>query len=185
MKFSTTADSPPQDTWVWGTETLIWGFSPEHKYTLKLLEPKVGRDGCLSLQHHHEKSETWFVLEGEVWALVIQNDYVITRVMKKGDFQNLPAGTVHRLMGITDDAKVLESSTPDKHAADKSVAKDVVRLHCVHGRECEPYMFPEKQPLIDEAIEISEKAIGQLEGGEKPEELHTDYLIDTGLVAIG
>lgn len=182
MKFTSAAESAPQDSWVWGTETILWGFSPQHEYTLKLLEPRPGRDGCLSLQHHHEKSETWFVLEGKVWALVVQNDYVITRVMKKGDFQNLPAGTIHRLMGITPDAKVLESSTPDRHAADKSVKKDVVRLHCVHGRECESYSKPEKQDLVDEAIEASERAILAVEAGEVPEELNVDYLIDAGAV---
>ncbi|MCI5065975.1 hypothetical protein MRY87_09650 [bacterium] len=165
-QFSETRTDAPCDEWVWGKERLLWGYSPEHHYTLKILQPKRGREGCLSLQYHHEKSETWFVLSGKVWALIIQSDQVFSRVMSKGDFQNLPTGTVHRLMGLTDDAQVLESSTPDRHAADKTIKKDVIRLHCVLGRECEPYEYPEKQPLIETAIQVTEETITALEAGK-------------------
>ncbi|MCB0328183.1 MAG: hypothetical protein KDD70_00930 [Bdellovibrionales bacterium] len=176
MKFSKEHQEIPVDTWVWGKEMLLWGYDPEHKYTLKILHPKIGREGCMSLQYHREKSETWFVLEGSIWAVFIEGDQVITRVMHKGDFQNLPTGTVHRMMGLTDSVRILESSTPDAHAADKSVEKDVVRLHCVHGRDCEQYEFTEKQHLIDEAIRASEEAIAAVNRGETPSELNLQAL---------
>jgi len=176
MKFSSKHENIPEDEWVWGRETLVWGYEADHAYTLKILAPKVGREGCLSLQYHHQKSETWFVLSGQIWALMIQSGQIITRVMSKGDFQNLPTGTVHRMMAITEDAKVLESSTPDRHAADKSLPKDVVRLHCVHGRDCEEYEAPEGRLLVEKAILVTEEAIRQVELGHIPIEDGLDLL---------
>ena len=123
------------DTWVWGNERILWGQNSSDKYTVKILEPKVGRFGCLSLQYHDNKDETWVVIQGEVWALIVREDgTVCTKIMKPGDVQNLPSGMIHRLMGVTEDCRVLEASSLDEHAADKSVEKDVVRLDCVYGR---------------------------------------------------
>ena len=183
MKFSGQHESIPVDEWVWGQESLLWGYDSSHAYTLKILAPKVGRAGCLSLQYHHEKSETWFVLSGEIWALMIQSGEVITRIMKKGDFQNLPAGTVHRMMALSDDAKVLESSTPDRHAADKSVPKDVVRLHCVHGRECESFDDAGQQAVVERSIQVTEEAIATFERGGRPAEIGLGVLEGAGVVS--
>ncbi len=180
MKFSKDHELPPEDEWVWGKETLLWGYESEHAYTLKLLKPKKGRDGCLSLQYHHQKSESWYVLHGRAWALIIQDGEVITRIMQTGDFQNLPTGTIHRLMGLSDDVVVLESSTPDAHAADKTAKKDVVRLHCVHGRECESFDDPEKQALVHKAIEVTETAISAINSGGCPAESSVNLLLGAG-----
>ncbi|MCB0354859.1 MAG: hypothetical protein KDD64_15095 [Bdellovibrionales bacterium] len=163
-----------RDSWHWGTESIFWGFDPSHQYTLKLLQPKKGRDGCLSLQYHHEKSESWVVLEGVAWAFMIVDGQVCTRLLKKGDVQNLPTGIIHRLMGASDDVKILEPSTPDRHASDKSQPKDVVRLHCVFGRECAAARDSAEEALVERAIVVTEEAILQLERGELPQEIAPD-----------
>ena len=59
------------DSWVWGNERIIWGYDSSHQYTFKILEPKRGHSGCMSLQYHHVKSETWLVLRGQLWTLFI------------------------------------------------------------------------------------------------------------------
>ena len=158
----------PIDSWVWGNEVLVWGSKPEHEYTCKILEPKAGRLGCLSLQYHDKKSESWIVLRGVVWALIITDNKLTTRIMRAGDIQNLPAGTIHRLMGLSNDAQVVEASTPDRHAADKSVKKDVKRLHCVFDRPLDPARSSQEKDLIAQAINATEAAIAAYESGTLP-----------------
>lgn len=168
------------DEWVWGTETIIWGYDPAHQYTFKVLAPKKGRLGCLSLQYHHEKSESWFQYTGVAWALLIIGDTVCTRLLRAGDIQNIKTGVIHRLMGVTDDCKVLEPSTPDKHAADKSVAKDVVRLHCVQGREVSAPRHDREALLAARAVTITEEAIEAIENGQLPKEYSPELLVGHG-----
>lgn len=165
------------DEWIWGKETLIWGANPKDQYTFKVLEPKVGKLGMLSLQYHHEKSETWFQLRGKAWALVVVGDQVCTRIMTPMDIQNLPCGTIHRLMGLTNDCQVLEPSTPDRHAADKTVVKDVIRLDCVLGREVSVPTDELQKKVVQQAKEISLKAISDIENGKLPEEINLDLLL--------
>jgi len=153
------------DQWVWGNETILWGFDPDHKYTLKMIEPRPGRAGCLSLQYHHEKSESWIVLRGLAWALIVENGVVCTRVMKAGDVQNIPCGRIHRLMALSQDLKLIEPSTPDRHAADKSVTKDVVRLDCLHGRPIDPPRDGYEAKIVKECVRLTEEAIACFEKG--------------------
>lgn len=171
---------PKVDKWVWGNEQIAWGFDTSHKYTFKILEPKVGKDGCLSLQYHHEKSETWLVIRGEVWALVVIGDQVATKIMRPGDGQNLPTGVIHRLMGLTPDCQVAEASTPDRHAADKSVPKDVVRLHCVQGREVARPVDERMAKVTAEAIDITMQAIASIAAGKTPIEVNPELLQSSG-----
>lgn len=157
------------DSYVWGEEEILYGFDPSHEYTYKLLKPKKGRQGCLSLQYHRKKSETWLVARGIAWGITIIDDKVETHVLHPGDHLNLEAGTIHRLMAVTDDCIVAESSTPDAYAADKNVEKDVIRLHCVHGRDC---VLPDevfKSKLVLSAIHATEAAIADIEAGKIPE----------------
>lgn len=175
---------PHTDKWVWGTEQIVWGFNPSHKYTFKILEPKVGKDGCLSLQYHHEKSESWLVVRGLVWALVVVGDTVATRIMRPGDGQNLPTGVIHRLMGLTPDCQVAEASTPDRHAADKTVPKDVVRLHCVQGREVAAPINEQMAKVTNDAIAITLAAIDAVAAGRIPDEVNPEILKDNGFFKI-
>lgn len=155
------------DSWVWGNERVIWGYDPSHKYTLKILEPKVGKLGCLSLQYHLEKSETWICFRGKAWALAVINGEVATTILESGSIIPLPTGTIHRLMGVTENCQIIEPSTPDKHAADKSISKDVVRLHCVLGREVEPPRSDEEKRILERCIEVTEEAIFLIESGQE------------------
>lgn len=162
-KFKTT------DKYVWGEEDILFGYQPNHPYTFKLLKPKKGRVGCLSLQYHNQKSETWVVVTGIAWGVTIDDHHIKSYVLRPGEHLTLEAGTIHRLMAITDDTVVAEASTPDAYAADKEVTKDVVRLHCVHGRECQlpNDVFQCKQVLV--AIHLTETAISLIEKNEVPE----------------
>lgn len=175
---------PKIDTWVWGRERIIWGFDPSHQYTFKILEPKVGRDGCMSLQYHDYKSETWLMLRGEIWALFALDGQVCTKIMRPGDGQNIITGVIHRMMGLTGDAQVAEPSTPDRHAADKSAPKDVVRLHCVHGREVVKGRTAEEQRLVELSIQYSEEAIKCVESGQRPPEHQPEFLEARGAFRI-
>ncbi|MCB0333300.1 MAG: hypothetical protein KDD55_07360 [Bdellovibrionales bacterium] len=172
------------DEWAWGREQIIWGYDPSHEYTCKILEPKKGRQGCLSLQYHHKKSESWIVYRGVAWAVIALEGKVCTRVLRKGDIQNLPAGSIHRLMGLSDDLQVIEPSTPDAHAADKSVKKDVVRLHCVFGRECSEPRSEEEAALVKTCIEYTEEAIGCVERGNEPPEHNREWLNSRGAFSL-
>lgn len=175
---STSNGGVKTDEWVWGTEMIVWGYESSHAYTFKIIEPKQGRAGCMSLQYHNEKSETWLVLRGTIWGLAVIGDTVCTRLMSAGDIQNLPTGVIHRLMGVTADARVAEPSTPDRHAADKSVKKDVVRLHCVLGRECVAPRDAREEKIVKQAILYTEEAIAAIERGQMPIE-HNRALLDS------
>lgn len=172
------------DKWIWGDEVIVWGYDPAHKYTVKIVEPKKGRPGCLSLQYHREKSETWIVLRGCVWGLLIIDGTVCTRLMRPGDIQNVDTGIIHRLMGVGDDAQVLEPSTPDRHSADKNIAKDVVRLHCVFGREVSKPRDAAEAQLVAQAVTVTEAAIQAIEAGKLPLELNTELLRGRGAYRI-
>ncbi len=155
---TTTSQIHHTDSYIWGEEDIIWGYEVTHQYTLKILRPKLGLAGALSLQYHNEKSESWYVLKGTAWMLLIDNGEIITRTMHKGDIQTLPAGVIHRLMALSSDLEVLEASTPDRHAADKSYHKDVVRLACAHGRPVSAPRTPEEARLVAAAIEVTAAA---------------------------
>jgi len=166
------------DEWIWGSEKILRGDQPEHEFTLKVLEPKKGRVGCLSLQHHNKKSEAWIVIRGLAWALVVVEDKVCTAVMKPGDYCAMDAHTIHRLMAVTDDLQIIEPSTPDEHARDKSVVKDVIRLHCVHGREVSKPKSLEEESIVKTCIDYSEEAIAAIEAGKMPPEYNPEFVIN-------
>lgn len=178
---------PPikEDVWVWGSEKIIWGFDSAHKYTFKILQPKVGQAGCLSLQYHHQKSESWLVLHGMAWVLLVIDGKICTRVMKAGDIQNLPSGVWHRITAISPDLQVAEPSTPDAHAADKSIPKDVVRLHCYHGREITVPSAEIQKKLVVEAVRVSDEAMRDIEKGKEPQQYGIETLVKNGAFRLG
>lgn len=149
-----------------------------------MLEPKKGKAGCLSLQYHREKSESWFVFQGIAWALVVVDDVVCTRIMRPGDIQNLERGTIHRLMGVSDDCRVLEPSTPDAYAADKNVVKDVIRLHCMLGREVAKPSNDQEAKVVAESIKITVEACAAIDDGQIPPEINVQKLIGNGAFRI-
>lgn len=106
----------------WGYE--IWWAHTEH-YAGKILHVKAGHR--LSLQYHHEKDESCYVLSGRL--LLVQGDSVDnlseTAVSEGHVWRNMP-GIVHTIRAI-EDADVLEVSTPH--------LDDVTRLLDNYGRE--------------------------------------------------
>jgi mannose-6-phosphate isomerase-like protein (cupin superfamily) len=106
----------------WGYE--IW-YAWTDRYVGKILH--VRRGGKLSLQYHHQKDETSYVLRGR---LLLTKGPTVDRltVSEIGEgyaWRNRP-GEVHTIEGL-EDTDVLEVSTPE--------LDDVVRLQDLYGRE--------------------------------------------------
>jgi quercetin dioxygenase-like cupin family protein len=106
----------------WGYE--IWWAHTEH-YAGKILHVDAGQR--LSLQFHHEKDESCYLLSGKL--LLVEGDSADTlseTIVAEGHaWRNLP-GAVHTIEAI-EDSDVLEVSTPQ--------LDDVVRLVDNYGRE--------------------------------------------------
>lgn len=106
----------------WGYE--IW-YAWTDQYVGKIIH--VNKGGKLSLQYHHLKDETSYLLKGKL--LITKGpdvDHLIVTEHGEGyQWRNLP-GEIHTIEGI-EDADVLEVSTPH--------LEDVVRLQDFYGRE--------------------------------------------------
>lgn len=83
----------------WGQE-LIYRTSNEYLFKQITLH----KDCRVSLQHHEFKSETLVVLEGVLNLTIITPDSDIPTewILNPGDSFFIPAGTIHRMTGITD-----------------------------------------------------------------------------------
>lgn len=104
----------------WGYE-LLWAATD--KYAGKLLHVRAGEK--LSRQFHTSKDEWQHVLSGRIIIEIGRGDMRQSATLGPGDGIHIEAGTVHRLIGVTD-AVVLEASTPE--------LGDVVRLEDAYGR---------------------------------------------------
>jgi mannose-6-phosphate isomerase len=106
----------------WGSE-LIWTHTD--RYVGKLISVNAG--SRLSLQFHHEKDESIYVVEGTL-NLHLENDEGDVEQIKMGpgDFARVHTGRVHRFEAITD-VRLIEVSTPE--------LDDVVRLEDDYGRQ--------------------------------------------------
>jgi mannose-6-phosphate isomerase-like protein (cupin superfamily) len=106
----------------WGYE--IW-YAWTDQYVGKIIH--VNRGGKLSLQYHHQKDETSYLLKGKL-RLTKGPDadhLTITEIDAGHQWRNRP-GEIHTIEAI-EDADVLEVSTPH--------LDDVVRLSDSYGRE--------------------------------------------------
>ncbi len=106
----------------WGSE-LIWTHTD--RYVGKLITIHAGQR--LSLQFHHHKDESIYVVEGTL-NLHLENDSGDVEQIKMGpgEFARVEPGKIHRFEAITD-TKIIEVSTPE--------LDDVVRLEDDYGRE--------------------------------------------------
>lgn len=105
----------------WGYE-LIWADT--ELYVGKILHVNAGES--LSLQYHEQKDETIHVLSGAIRYFAGQApESLIEYEMTEGMSFRTPAGTVHRMIAISD-CDVLEVSTPH--------LDDIVRLGDRYGR---------------------------------------------------
>jgi mannose-6-phosphate isomerase-like protein (cupin superfamily) len=106
----------------WGHE--LW-YALTERYAGKILHVDVGQR--LSLQFHHHKDESCYLLTGRL--LLVQgasaDDLVETEIAPGHAWRNEP-GQVHTIEAI-ETSQVLEVSTPE--------VDDVVRLLDAYGRE--------------------------------------------------
>jgi mannose-6-phosphate isomerase-like protein (cupin superfamily) len=106
----------------WGYE--IW-YAWTDQYVGKIIHVNKGHK--LSLQYHHHKDETSYLLKGKL-LLTKGNDpenLTVTEIGEGYAWRNRP-GEIHTIEGV-EDADVLEVSTPH--------LDDVVRLKDAYGRE--------------------------------------------------
>jgi quercetin dioxygenase-like cupin family protein len=111
----------------WGYE--IW-YAWTDQYVGKIIHVN---QGCrLSLQYHHQKDETSYVLSGRILVTNGPNEQELTVTEAAPGFgwRNRP-GEIHSIEAL-EDSDVLEVSTPQ--------LDDVVRLQDQYGREgtCDP-----------------------------------------------
>lgn len=105
----------------WGFELLL---ETNERYTVKKLFMKEGKR-C-SLQRHHEKQETIYVLSGELNIYIGDSlDNITMKTYYPGDHITIAPNTIHRMEGKTD-SFYLEAST--------SELLDVERLEDDFGR---------------------------------------------------
>ena len=105
----------------WGYE-LIWARTV--RYCSKILHINEGH--ALSRQYHVVKEESLMVLQGEMELQMGEGDDMDCFRMGNGDTIDIPPGTVHRLIAITE-CDIMEVSTPELN--------DLVRLEDYYGRE--------------------------------------------------
>src|SRR5687768_10213490 len=105
----------------WGHE-IIWAKTD--RYVGKILHVKSGQS--LSLQFHHQKEETLYLLRGRVRLTLEKNGDRRIVVMEPGQAFYIPPGLIHRIEAL-EDSDVAEASTTE--------LTDVVRLEDRYGRE--------------------------------------------------
>jgi mannose-6-phosphate isomerase len=107
----------------WGYE-IIWAKTDA--YVGKVLHVNAGQ--ALSVQYHHKKDETVYLLSGEMtyWVKLPGREELQDMKLQPGESFRIAPGTVHYIEAITD-CDVLEASTPH--------LDDVVRLKDRYGRE--------------------------------------------------
>lgn len=107
----------------WGYE-VIWAHTDT--YVGKILHVNAGQ--ALSIQYHHRKDETVYLLSGEMiyWVKLPGSDAIQDMRLKQGESFRIAPGTVHYIEAVTD-CDLLEASTPH--------LDDVVRLKDRYGRE--------------------------------------------------
>ncbi len=81
------------------------------KYCGKILFLKKGYQ-C-SLHCHKVKTETFYVLKGQIKIELMKDGILIDRIMNHGDTQFILPFTYHRFSGIKN-SKIIEFSTHDK-----------------------------------------------------------------------
>jgi mannose-6-phosphate isomerase-like protein (cupin superfamily) len=106
----------------WGHE-LIWALTD--RYCGKVIAIDAGRR--LSLQRHHRKDESVYVLRGRM-RLHLEDDEGTVRIheLGPGESQHVPTGRIHRFEAV-EDVELIEVSTAE--------IDDVERLEDDFGRE--------------------------------------------------
>ncbi len=104
----------------WGHE-VIWARTD--RYVGKILHVEAGH--VLSLQFHHKKDESIYVLSGEIVLRLQQGETLIERRLTQGEAFHIHPKVVHQFEAVVT-SDLLEASTPE--------IDDVVRLQDRYGR---------------------------------------------------
>jgi len=104
----------------WGHE-VIWARTD--RYVGKILHVEAGH--VLSLQYHHKKDESIYVLSGEIVLRLQQGETLIERRLTQGEAFHILPKVVHQFEAVVT-SDLLEASTPE--------IDDVVRLQDRYGR---------------------------------------------------
>jgi len=104
----------------WGHE-LIWAKTD--RYVGKILHIEPGH--VLSLQYHHKKDESIYVLTGEIILRIQQGETLIERPMRAGESFHIAPKQIHQFEAVVA-SDLLEASTPE--------IDDIVRLKDRYGR---------------------------------------------------
>ena len=104
----------------WGHE-LIWAKTD--RYVGKILHIEPGH--VLSLQYHHKKDESIYVLTGEIILRIQHGETLIERPMRTGESFHIAPKQIHQFEAVVA-SDLLEASTPE--------IDDVVRLKDRNGR---------------------------------------------------
>jgi mannose-6-phosphate isomerase-like protein (cupin superfamily) len=104
----------------WGYE-LIWARA--ERYVGKILHVNAGH--ALSIQYHHRKDETMYLLAGEMIFRSGREGALTERRVSAGTSIHIPAPLVHQVEAVTD-CDILEASTPE--------LDDLVRVSDRYGR---------------------------------------------------
>jgi mannose-6-phosphate isomerase-like protein (cupin superfamily) len=99
----------------WGHE--IWIHNSD-KYCGKVLV--IFENKQSSLHYHKLKDETFYIQEGTILVKTITKDGLLEEFkMNKGDVLDIPKGTKHQFIGISEKAEIFEVST--EHFDDDSI----------------------------------------------------------------
>jgi len=104
----------------WGHE-VIWARTD--RYVGKILHVEAGH--VLSLQYHHKKDESIYVLSGEIVLRLQQGETLIERRLTQGEAFHILPKVVHQFEAVVT-SDLIEASTPE--------IDDVVRLQDRYGR---------------------------------------------------
>jgi len=105
----------------WGHELI---FAHTDHYLGKLLHIEPGE--ALSLQFHHRKDETFFVVRGAIELQVEEHGGMVPQRLEEGDSYHVKPGTKHRMVAGAAGCDLFEVSTAE--------LDDVVRLEDRYGR---------------------------------------------------
>lgn len=105
----------------WGHELI---FAHTEQYVGKLLHIEPGE--ALSLQYHHRKDETFFVVKGAIELQVEEEGRIVPQQLLEGESYHVTPGTRHRMVAGAAGCDLFEVST--------SELDDVVRLEDRYGR---------------------------------------------------
>lgn len=106
----------------WGYEII---YAKTDAYIGKILH--INKGGCLSLQYHETKDESFYVQKGKVKLEVApnKNSPLKEMILEVGGSYHVKPGTLHRMSAI-EESDILEVSTPHLN--------DIVRLSDKYGR---------------------------------------------------